>query len=104
MDSGLNFISGSHKNMYINAVNFLDITQVINCEIGDALLFDSNIVHSGAFNDVDNPRIQMKISHKDDIKHFDYYQKYNKVLEKDNKNNSKKFILSISNYIRCNKL
>jgi len=88
MGSGLDFISGSHKNMYNNAINFFDITQGISCEIGDALLFDSNIVHSGAFNDDnDNPRIQMKISHKDDIKHFDYYQKYNKVLEKDNKSN-----------------
>lgn len=100
MNSGLDFISGSHTNIYKNAINFFDTTQGINCDIGDALLFDSNIVHSGAFNiDDDNPRIQMKISHKDDIHHFDYYQKYNKILEKDNKNN--KYLQRIQKNLSC---
>jgi hypothetical protein len=86
--------------MYINSINFLDTTQPIPCKMGDALLFDSNLIHSGSFNkDENNPRIQMKLSHKDDISKFSYYQQYNKVLEKDNKHN--KYFQIIQKYLSC---
>jgi len=86
MNSGLDIISGSHKSLLNNAINFYDITQGVKVKIADAIIFNSNLIHSGAFNKKDdNPRIQMKISHKDDIHLFDFYQKYNKILDKDNK-------------------
>jgi len=88
MNSGLDIISGSHKSLLYNAINFYDVTQGVKVKTGDAIIFNSNLIHSGAFNKKDdNPRIQMKISHKDDIHLFDFYQKYNKILDKDNKTN-----------------
>jgi hypothetical protein len=43
------------------------------------------LIHVGGLNEKpDNLRIQMKLTHKDDIEFISYYENYNKVLNKDN--------------------
>lgn len=61
-----------------NVVNLL-------CSAGDIILFNANLIHVGAMNKKDdNLRIQMKLSHKDDLRALSYYQNYNKILKMEN--------------------
>ena len=86
MEKCLGVIPQSHKRLSSFAVNFTD--QVINlvCQPGDAILFNANLIHVGAINDNmdDHLRIQMKVSHKDDLNVLEYYQDFNKVLNESN--------------------
>jgi len=85
MDRCLDVINNSHKTgvgLYLT-----DETKSIQCKPGDAILFDAGLIHSGSKNDnPNNKRIQMKITHKDDIKAISFYQNYNKKLDNDNTN------------------
>lgn len=100
MNSGLDVIPGSHTSIFNNAINLLDVTQGIPVLKGDAIIFNANLIHSGAFNDQENnPRIQMKLSHPDDIETYNYYNKYNKILDKDNSSN--KYFQQIQKYVSC---
>ena len=84
MDSCLDVLSGSHKKK--NIINLTDLSKKIKCKPGSAILFDANLIHSGSFNKKpNNMRIQMKITHKDDFNVINYYQNYNRYLEKENK-------------------
>ena len=86
MDKCLGVIKSSHKNINSNNINFSNNVINIPCKKGDIILFNANLIHVGALNKRDdNLRIQMKVTHKDDIKHIYYYQNFNKVLNKDNK-------------------
>jgi hypothetical protein len=85
MDKCLGVIPSSHKN--VNSYNIDLNNSVLNllCNSGDAILFNANLIHVGALNiKPDNLRIQMKLSHKDDIEVLSYYEDFNKVLDKDN--------------------
>jgi ectoine hydroxylase-related dioxygenase (phytanoyl-CoA dioxygenase family) len=85
MDKCLGVIPSSHKSVNSYNVNFNNAVLNIPCKSGDILLFNSNLIHVGALNEKpDNLRIQMKLTHKDDIKSISYYENYNKVLNKDN--------------------
>ena len=85
MDANLDVIPGSHKNRWLNYVNLTDITQSIHIPKGSAILFDANLIHSGSFNSKENnPRIQMKVTHKNDRKHISYYEDFNKYANSDN--------------------
>ena len=78
-------IPNSHKtrHYYFNLTNEL---RHLVCKSGDVILFDSNLIHVGTINERDdNLRIQMKISHHDDIETLSFYQDYNKVLSEDNR-------------------
>ena len=85
MEKCLSVIPKSHteKNSYFidfngNLVNLL-------CKKGDVILFNANLIHVGTINNRDdNLRIQLKVTHKDDIKNISYYQNFNKILNKDN--------------------
>jgi hypothetical protein len=78
-------------------INISGITNV-PCQTGDIFIFDANMVHAGT---IESPglRIQMKISHKDDIDVLSFYQKYHKVSNKENK--LPKFLRYIHQYITC---
>ena len=55
------------------------------CQPGDAVIFNANLIHVGTINDLDDHlRIQMKISHREDIEVLNYYQNFNKIVNEDN--------------------
>ena len=49
------------------------------------LLFNANLLHAGSITNVheNNPRIQMKFTHKDDRKVLSFYENYTKIVDKD---------------------
>ena len=86
MEKCLGVIPYTHKNKQSNRVNLL-FDEVINlkCNAGDIIVFNANLIHVGCINKKDdNLRIQLKVSHKDDLDILNYYQDFNKVLNKDN--------------------
>lgn len=85
MEKCLGVIPKSHKNA--SSYNFNLTNQVVNllCNKGDIIIFNANLIHVGTLNKRnDNIRIQMKITHKDDIETLSYYENFNKVLNQDN--------------------
>jgi hypothetical protein len=98
MNRCLDVIPGSHQHREDN-VNWTDTTQTVHCLTGDALLFDANLVHSGSLNDGDFPRVQMKISHRDDMETLDFYSDYHKVLNEENKTSPE--LLYLQKHLSC---
>jgi hypothetical protein len=87
MDKCLGVIPGSHMSQYTNAVNLMGGVKDIVCSAGDVIIFNANLVHVGTLTEKDdNLRVQMKISHPDDLEVLKYYQNFNKVLNKENNN------------------
>jgi hypothetical protein len=83
MDRCLGVMPGSHKSQYKNAL-FGNVEDMI-CSAGDVILFNANLVHVGTITEKDdNLRIQLKASHPDDLEVLNYYQNFNKVLNKEN--------------------
>jgi ectoine hydroxylase-related dioxygenase (phytanoyl-CoA dioxygenase family) len=100
MDKCLDIIPKTHKHIMANAINITDFSESILCSIGDALLFNANLIHSGSLNKTElNTRIQMKISHKDDYNALNYFQQYNKILNTENKD--PKWIKILQKHISC---
>jgi hypothetical protein len=74
--------NNSSSNIFISPM-----TQTIKCTNGSAILFDANLIHAGSLeSNKQNRRIQLKVTHKYDIKKLDYYNNYNKYLNKENNN------------------
>jgi hypothetical protein len=85
MEKCLDVIPGSHLNKSDYDWNMTDYTQTVLCKKGDAILFDANLVHGGSLNQKENnPRIQMKVSHKEDDTVLDFYNQYYKILNIEN--------------------
>jgi ectoine hydroxylase-related dioxygenase (phytanoyl-CoA dioxygenase family) len=82
MDGCLSVIDGSHTLR--NEMYLTDPTSAIDCDVGDAILFDASLTHSGSVNNADRPRIQMKLTHLDDIPSLDFFENYRKTLDKKN--------------------
>jgi len=80
----LGVVPYSHLNVHSYNINFTNVVHYLPCKKGDAILFNANLIHVGALNKQDNLRIQMKVSHKDDLQSLSYYQDYNKVLDMEN--------------------
>lgn len=100
MDKCLDVIPNTHKYKNQNAFNLTDYSKSIICNKGDAILFNANLIHTGSLNKKeDNLRIQMKLTHKNDINTLNYYQNYNKILNKDNTTN--KTLKHIHKHISC---
>jgi len=85
MEKCLGVIPKSHKSLSSFQFNLTDPVKHIICSKGDLILFDANLIHVGSLNKKrDNLRIQLKISHKEDLESLDYYENYNKVLNEEN--------------------
>jgi ectoine hydroxylase-related dioxygenase (phytanoyl-CoA dioxygenase family) len=85
MDKCLGVIPESHKNKYSYFVDLTGNLVNLPCKKGDIIIFNANLIHVGTLNKRDdNLRVQLKITHKDDIDKIAYYQNFNKVLNKDN--------------------
>ena len=90
MEKCLGVMPGSHTDLYANSMNITDTVKNILCNKGDVIIFNANLIHVGTMNTKngksqdDNLRIQLKLTHKDDIQHISYYQNFNKVLNQDN--------------------
>jgi hypothetical protein len=100
MDKCLGVIPKSHLNINSFNFNMTDKVQNIPCNPGDAIIFNANLIHVGTLNNNDNNlRIQMKITHKDDIYKIPYYNNYNKILNEDN--NVPIYIRKIQKNLSC---
>jgi hypothetical protein len=86
MPSAFGFIPKSHKNRYKYSVNIIDPITHIPSKKGDVILFNANLIHVGTIDNKvdDHPRIQMKLTHKNDRNIIDYYENFHKVLNKEN--------------------
>jgi hypothetical protein len=85
MEKCLGVIPTSHKDMNSYAFNITDKVINLPCKPGDVILFNANLIHVGCINKKDdNLRIQLKVTHREDIPHIQYYQNFNKILNKDN--------------------
>ena len=85
MDKCLGVIPESHKNQYSYFIDFNGNLVNLPCNKGDVILFNANLIHVGTLNARDdNLRVQLKVTHKDDIDKLSYYQNFNKVLNKNN--------------------
>ena len=100
MEKCLGVIPGSQASKYSNAVNLKNNVRDLRCSERDAILFDANLIHVGTINDRDdNLRVQMKITHREDLEALNYYEKYNRVLNKDNTNPL--FVRKMQRQISC---
>ena len=82
MDKCLGVIPKSHKSLDNNKFNLFDQVDNIVCNKGDIILFNANLIHVGVISDNDHLRIQMKLTHPDDIETLSYYQNFNKIENK----------------------
>jgi hypothetical protein len=100
MEKCLGVIPTSHRDINAYNINFANNVENVICNKGDAVLFNANLIHVGAINEKDdNLRIQLKVTHKEDIQHIAYYQNFNKVLNEENK--LPKAIIQIQKNISC---
>jgi ectoine hydroxylase-related dioxygenase (phytanoyl-CoA dioxygenase family) len=85
MEKCLGVIPNSHSNLYANAFNITDPIKNVACRKGDAIIFNANLIHVGAMNEKeDNIRVQLKVTHRDDMEAISYYENFNKVLNQSN--------------------
>jgi ectoine hydroxylase-related dioxygenase (phytanoyl-CoA dioxygenase family) len=100
MEKCLDVIPNTHKYKNQYSFNMTDYTKSIICNKGDAVLFNANLIHTGSLNKKENNlRIQMKLTHKNDIETLNYYQNYNKILNKDNTTN--KSLKKLHKHLSC---
>ena len=100
MGKCLGVIPQSHLSPDAYAVNLQDQVVDIVCSAGDVIVFDANLVHVGTIMERDdNLRVQMKISHPDDLGVLGYYQNFNKVLNKDNTN--PRIVRQLQRHLTC---
>jgi len=85
MEKSLGVIPESHKDINSFGINLTNPIINLSCKKGDILIFNANLLHVGTINDRDDHlRIQMKITHKDDIQAISYYENFNKILNNEN--------------------
>ena len=100
MEKCLGVIPTSHNNINSYNINFTNNVENILCKKGDAILFNANLIHVGSINNKDdNLRIQLKITHIDDINKLLYYQNFNKILNQ--KNNLPKELIKLQRNLSC---
>jgi ectoine hydroxylase-related dioxygenase (phytanoyl-CoA dioxygenase family) len=93
----LDVVPESHKHIGVYST---DQTMTFMCKPGSIIIFDSDLVHSGGLSeDVNNRRIQMKITHRDDYQKLNFYDNYFKIVNKPNKNSE--FSKKIQKHLTC---
>lgn len=98
MKKCLDVINKSSKSS--NGLFLTDATTSIECDVGNAILFDANLIHAGSMNDKkDHRRIQMKLTHVDDIQAISFFENYKKKL--DSENNNPEFVNKIQKHLSC---
>ena len=84
MENCLKVIDKSHTKQ--EGFYFTQPPEDIKCTPGQMIIFDSNLVHAGAFNkNINNTRIQMKLVHHNDIENHPELKNFHKELKNDNK-------------------
>ena len=99
MKACLDVVPRSHEKTYYN--NYLvDNSEHVRCSVGDVLVFDSNLIHTGSIiNESEvNPRLQMKLCHKSDRKKLPFLEDYYKVL---NDASSNRVAMTVSKHLSC---
>lgn len=85
MEKCLGVVPESHKDVTSYNINLTNPVVNLLCNKGDIIIFNANLIHVGTINSRDdNLRIQMKVTHREDIPILNYYQNYNKVLNSNN--------------------
>lgn len=85
MEKCLGVIPQSHRHLSSFAMNITDPTINLPCSKGDVIIFNANLIHVGSMNKNDNNlRMQMKVTHRDDVKHIQYYENFNKIMDTTN--------------------
>ena len=80
MEKCLGVIPTSHKDVNSFNVNPTNKVETLLCKKGDAILFNANLIHVGTIQSKDDHlRIQMKVTHREDIPTLSYYQDFNKI-------------------------
>lgn len=98
MQNCLDVIPKSHTNY--SGIFFGDTTRTFLCKGGSIILFDSSLIHAGSIDSqYPNKRIQLKISHKDDLEKLSFYEKYHKIINKPNTNS--KLSKLIQKHLSC---
>ena len=86
MKKSLGVIPNSHKDINSFGLNLTNPVVNLTSKKGDIIIFNANLLHVGTINKKnDHYRIQMKITHKDDIEAISFYENYNKILNEENK-------------------
>lgn len=86
MEKSLGVIPNSHKDINSFGINLTNPVINLSCKKGDLLIFNANLLHVGTINNKDDHfRIQMKITHCNDIQAISFYENYNKILDEENK-------------------
>jgi hypothetical protein len=100
MEKCLGVIPESHREPNSYFINFTDSLTNLLCKSGDVILFNANLIHVGTINaNEDNLRIQLKVTHKDDIPYIMYYENFHKVLNEDN--NIPQYLRKIQRNLSC---
>jgi hypothetical protein len=98
MERCLDVIPKSDQSQF--GVYLTDETKSIQCRPGNAILFNSGLIHAGSINEKpNNKRIQMKLTHRDDVKNIEFFQGYNKKL--DSENHAPELFTSIQKHMSC---
>lgn len=100
MDKCLGVIPKSHVSVDAYNWNLGNRVTDIVCKAGDVIVFNANLIHVGTITERDdNLRVQLKVTHKDDLGVLDYYQDFNKVLKKENGN--PKWMRHVHRHVSC---
>ena len=85
MHKCLSVIPESHLKKGSHGINIINNLQNVQCKRGDVIIFNANLIHVGTILEKeDNVRIQMKLTHKDDLNVLGYYEDFNKVGNRQN--------------------
>lgn len=100
MERCLGVIPKSHVSADAYNWNMTNRVTDIVCKAGDVILFNANLIHVGTITDKDDHlRVQLKVSHKDDLGVLGYYQHFNKVLNKENTH--PRIVREVQRHVSC---